>query len=96
MDRPKAEETRRYRDRGSVVSAAGHVITNLMGGVRHVRNIKKPGRQGRPGSGFGATCARRHEAELRVGIRSEYQPEGEGSESLLQDLPYLTRIIHLT
>ena len=31
MDRPKAEETRRYRDRGSVVSAAGHVITNLAG-----------------------------------------------------------------
>jgi hypothetical protein len=35
-----------------------------------------------------------HDAKLRVGIRSEYRPEGEGSGSSLQDLPYLGRIIH--
>jgi hypothetical protein len=46
------------------------------------------------------TCVRdagskmQHYAKLRAGIRSEYRPEGEGSEPLLQDLPYLRRIIH--
>src|SRR6266566_3790905 len=44
------------------------------------------------------TCGRHarskmHDAKLRAGIRSESRPEGEGSESLLQDLPYLRRII---
>jgi hypothetical protein len=56
--------------------------------------MKKPGRRFGPAWDLRTSCEKKwRDVKLRAGIRSEYQPEGEGSESLLQDLPYLGWII---